>query len=153
MDLVDQLRGKAKGQLVPMGVHTFEAAADEIEYLRARVAELEKENQALKEELIECGVEEGWLRILNHDDYEALERALGTYESDVAVSTSMQDQLDSVHALVAERDGYRKSLENIRANAESQLQAQASLGFPDDHPVCINARWTYSEANSALGEK
>ena len=33
-DIVERLRGKANGQLVPEGVHIFEAAADEIERLR-----------------------------------------------------------------------------------------------------------------------
>ncbi len=42
MDLVEQLRGKAKGQCVPMGAHTFAAAADEIESLRAKLESAKK---------------------------------------------------------------------------------------------------------------
>ena len=52
MDLVDQLRGKAKRQDVPFGSFTLERAADEIERLRVEVASKE-ENKALQTRITE----------------------------------------------------------------------------------------------------
>lgn len=54
-------------------------------------------------------------------------------------------------ASVANRDLMMRALVHIRSNAESMIRAQSVIGTPDDAFEAINARWTYTECNSALG--
>lgn len=60
------------------------------------------------------------------------------------------DALTQIQQLTAERDRYMRALVHIRLNAETQLHAQAFSCTPEDAPEAINARWNYTEANSAL---
>lgn len=45
-----------------------------------------------------------------------------------------------------------KSLEVIRANSASQLQALNAINAPDDDPERINTRWYYTESGAALSK-